>query len=394
MCDPTKGSEPGNGWNWSVGVAERNFEVHCITSVFNKEVIEQHNRLTNLKFHYIKLPFGLQFLYSYSVPTMYLYYILWQWFAYLNVKKLHIRYKFDLVHHVTWGSIQMGSYLHKLNVPFLFGPAGGGQIAPKAFEMYFREGWKTEINRQRISNYFVNYNKNFKRMLKNARAILVTNPDTLDLVRSNGARNYQMILDAALPESFFHDKISYKNPEPNSLKLLWVGRMMPRKGLLLILDVMNELKGVSGISLTIVGDGEMMAEVRKKITDYDLNEQVNLVGKVSYSEVRKYYATHDLFFYTSLRDSCPAQVIEAMAFAMPVITLNLHGQAVIVNEKTGIRCSVNSPMQTIDELKNAILHLYNKPILVNQMSVNAYEFAKEQTWNKKIDLVVSKFYPK
>ena len=137
----------------------------------------------------------------------------------------------------------------------------------------------------------------------------------------------------------------------------------------------------------------MKNDVLKTIKDFDLSETVFLTGSVSHEKVKDYYASHDVFFYTSLRDSCPAQLIEAMAYSLPIVTLNLHGQAIIVSDETGIRCSAETPEKTILELREAILKLYNNPVLLNQMSENAYEFAKKQTWDKKIELIVSEYYP-
>ncbi len=51
---------------------------------------------------------------------MYLYYILWQWNAYKQAVALHSHYNFDVVHHVTWGSLQMGSFMYKINAPIHF----------------------------------------------------------------------------------------------------------------------------------------------------------------------------------------------------------------------------------------------------------------------------------
>lgn len=392
-CDSTMGSEPLNGWNSAVGLSKRGFEVHCLTRELNRKNIENDQKLLNLHFHYIKLPLGLEFLYSFSHPTMYFYYILWQWFAYKRAKKLSRYYHFDVVHHVTWGSTQLGSFLYKLKNPFVFGPSGGGQIAPHAFKVYFKKYWTREIYRENISNLMLKYNQACKKMLRNAFVVIASNPETKLMAKQVGSKNIKLELDAALPISFFSKSVIKKERKSETLKLLWVGRFMPRKGLLVVLDVMKELKKYNQITLTIVGDGEMKNDVLKTIKDFDLSETVFLTGSVSHEKVKDYYASHDVFFYTSLRDSCPAQLIEAMAYSLPIVTLNLHGQAIIVSDETGIRCSAETPEKTILELREAILKLYNNPVLLNQMSENAYEFAKKQTWDKKIELIVSEYYP-
>jgi glycosyltransferase involved in cell wall biosynthesis len=391
-CEPGKGSEEGNGWNWATGLAKEGFEVHCLTRIINKAGIKAHAPVANLHFHYISMPLGSERIYNMG-PLIYVHYMSWQYLAYKKAKSLHKTLKFDVAHHVSWGSLQMGSHLYKLGIPFIFGPAGGGQKAPEAFRDYFGAYWASEIKREKVSDILVKYNPACKRMLQKAHAVLVSNTDTLELVKSIGAKNYFFSLDTALPPTFFPDKFIPKAPQPGKLRLLWVGRFMPRKGVLLTLDVMRSLKSIPDITLTIVGYGEMEQEIKDCIKRYDLAGTVTLAGKVPFEKVREYYDTHDVFFFTSLRDSCPAQLLEAASFGMPTVTLNLHGQGLLVNDKTGIRCNVTTPDATIAELKEALLHLYNNPAEITQMSHAAAAFAKQQTWPEKIAGIVKEYYP-
>lgn len=393
-CNPKQGSEPGNGWHWATGLAQkRGYEIHCITRITGQQDIAAAEKPANLIFHYVKLPLGLEILFSFSQPTMYLYYIIWQWLAYRKGKALQQHYEFNVVHHVTWGSIQLGSFLYKLGVPFIYGPAGGGQQSPVAFKKYFGDGWNVEVKREKVSSFLLKFNPACKSMFKKATALWVSNPDTADLVKKRSSSPVYYTLDAALAPSFFPQNFEPKSPTPQRLNLLWIGRLMPRKGALLIVEVMKQLQQYPGITLTMVGDGEQKAPLLASIEEKGLTGSVFWKGKVPFDEVKGYYASHDVFFFTSLRDSCPAQLIEAMAFGMPIVTLNLHGQAIIVNDETGIRCGCSTPEQAIDELVKAILKLYHSPALVTEMSKAAYAFALKQTWENKIQTIVDKSYP-
>lgn len=391
-CDPTKGSEPGNGWNWAEGLSKRGYEVYCFTRIIGKNNIEGKEHSSNLNFVYVSLG-KLESLYSKGTAGMYLYYLLWQWVAFRKAHRINKEVKADMAHHVTWGSIQMGSFFYRLKLPFIFGPAGGGQQAPVAFKQYFDENWASEQKREKISDLMVRYNPAFKKMIRKASAVLVSNTDTLNMVTAHGVARTELTLDAALPETFYPQTFIPKVTQRERLRLLWVGRFMPRKGLLLLMEVMRELRQHSGISLTVVGDGEIRDQFLDKIKEYELGNSVVWKGKVSYNEVREFYQTHDVFLFSSLRDSCPAQLIEAMAFGLPVITINLHGQALIVNDKTGIRCACDTPEIAIASLKEAVIHLAERPDLVNEMSINAHSFSLEQNWNSKIDKITQKYYP-
>lgn len=391
-CDPTRGSEATTGWNWAVGLAEKGFEVHCITRATSKTGIATRTIPRNLTFHYLSLPLRMEKLYSASQPAMYLYYILWQWRAYKLAASLHLLRDFDMVHHVSWGSLQLGSFMYKLDVPFIFGPAGGGQTAPAAFKDYFGSAWSTEEARSRVSRVLLRFNPACKLMLKKAFVVLVSNADTLLMAESNGARNTRLMVDGGLPDWFFPDENIIKSPRKDELKLLWVGRFMPRKGTMLLLDLMKELKDYPGITLTAVGDGVTREVFLETANKYGLDKTVHSSGAVPFEEVRGYYANHDVFLFTSLRDSCPMQLVEAMAFGMPIVTLDLHGQGFIVDADRGFKCACSTPDIAIGNLKVAILELYNNPTLVEQLSAGAFRFAANQAWRKKVDSVVDQFY--
>lgn len=391
-CNPKMGSEEGYGWNWSMGLVNKGFEVHCLTRQIGKSDIEEIKKPEHLYFHYIKLPLGLERLYSSSRTGMYLYYLLWQLLAYKKARVLNKKHNFNIAHHVTWGSVQLGSFLYKLNIPFVFGPAGGGQISPIAFKKYFGESWNVEIKRNQVSAFLSKYNPACRKMLKQAKAVWVSNKDTADLVKKIRIEEVKHTLDIALPEDFYPINFKPKKQKRGILKLLWVGRLMPRKGVMLLLDVMEKLKKHPGISLTLVGDGEQREKILEAVKIKELNATVIFNGKVPYKEVKKFYASNDVFFFTSLRDSGGSQLVEAMAFGMPVVSINLHGQSIIINDETGFRCPCKNPAETIEALANAILKLYYNPDLLSSMSLAAHKYALQQTWSQKIDKVVNQSY--
>ena len=391
-CDPTKGSEAGNGWNWATGLAAAGLDVHCLTRATNKLHIEAAEVPKNLSFYYIELPGPLKSFYSLSQMTMYVYYIYWQWLAYRSAKKIDRRVGIQHVHHVTWGSIQMGSFLYKLKRPFLFGPCGGGQKSPVAFRGYFLNHWASETRRESVSQLLQKYNPACRNMLKASKVVMASNHDTIALAKDMGATNIEFSLDGSIPENYLDNSFLTKIRPSGKLKLLWVGRFMPRKGLLLVLDVMKELKALPDITLTVVGDGELRPEIEATIREHQLSETVHLTGMVPHSQVKQYYMSHDLLFITSLRDSGPVQLIEAMANGMPVITIDLHGQGIIVDGRNGIKCPCETPGQAIHALKNTIISLSEDPSRVSEMAKCAYAYASKQTWENKLKMVIDKYY--
>jgi glycosyltransferase involved in cell wall biosynthesis len=395
-CLPNAGSEEGNGWHYASLLSERGFAIHCLTRCQNRQAIEAVLRgdlFPNLTMHYVVLPGWVDGLFHKGLLGMYLHYLCWQWMAWRTARTLDRTLHFDLVHHVTYGSIQLGSFLYKLRKPFVFGPVGGGQRAPKAFRAYFGPYWTRERLRDAVSVLLQYLNPGFFRAVRQADVVVTTNRDTYRLARKlRPTGKLYRLFDTAVSGSFYPKRPIERTPT-GGLNLLWVGRLMPRKAIELTLQAFSLVDPELPVRLTVVGGkGEMAEHMPTYLSKYDPHNRVDWVGHVSFEQVRTYYEQSDVFFFTSLRDSCPAQLLEAMAYGMPVLTLNLHGQAELVDDETGIRVAVRTPEQVVADLARAIEWLYAHPTERQAMGRAAERFARSLAWDSKITEVVEQLY--
>lgn len=396
-CVPNQGSEQATGWTYASTLSRNGLEVHCLTLKDGQAVIDPilaNGFFPNLTVHYVLLPNWVEKFYHQSLLGMYFHYIFWQWQAYRVARRLDALHQFDLVHHVTYGSIQLGSFLYKLHKPFIFGPVGGGQRAPKALKRYFGKYWSREWLRDQVSTLLQHFNPGFYEAVRQADRLVVTNQDTFNLARQLRPHGpIALIRDAGLGAAFLPDGPIERQPGP-TLKLLWVGRLLPRKALELTIHALSKVSLNVPVSLTIVGGkGEMASQVPSYLERYGVTDRVSWIGHVSYQEVRDYYEQSDVFFFTSLRDSCPHQLLEAMAFSLPVVTLNIHGQAELVSEATGLRIDVTDEEQVTTDLARAVEWMYHHPDERLAMGRAGYEFALTQVWDAKIRLFLDDLYP-
>jgi glycosyltransferase involved in cell wall biosynthesis len=392
-CEPNRGTELGNGWNWALNTAKLGHDVWCLTTVEGKDSIERELgkiNIPNLHIVFVEMPPWIDKAFEYHLG-FYPHYIYWQQKAYQKAKQLDLELDFDLVHHVTIGSLQLGTALWRLNKPLIFGPAGGGQEAPKAFKKYFYKWWKMEVLRSSISSLLLKVNPDVRKTMQKASLVLTTNEDTYNMANGLGALNSKMFLDTSLPDDFFPKAYPKRTPT-KELKILWVGRLFARKGLPLVLEALSKVSPEIAFKLTILGDGHMHDMVPQMINDYNLQGKVDWKGQVSWDEVKRAYLEHDLFMFCSLRDSSAAQFLEAMAYGLPVLTLDLHGGKNLVPDTAGIKVPVTTPHQTVNLLARAVEKLDN-PELREKMGESGYSFAKSQTWPLKTKHI-SEFYQK
>lgn len=217
-------------------------------------------------------------------------------------------------------------------------------------------------------------------MLRNTALVLVTNQETEKLARGMGAKRVIKFLDTGLPDWYILDKVPIKE-DSEILRILWVGRIIGRKALPLVLDALSKVS--IPFELTILGDGSLSHKVPSWIRQYDLTGKVHYPGSVPWLDVKSAYKSHDVFLFTSLRDSFGAQLLEAMAHGLPIITLDHHGARDFVPKEASIKAAVTDPEKTVLELSEAIEKIADDSELRTQMGKAGLDFAKTQTWTRR-----------
>lgn len=386
LCIPNRGSEPGFGWNWSLEMARAGHSIWCFTKPDGRREIEAEMQKypdLNLSFVYIDVPGWVNKLFemrSRFAPLYYLHYLVWQRRASSAALALDKEIDFDLVHHATLGSFQLASQMWRLNKPFIFGPVGGGNFPPAAFRKYFFKGWRTEVTRRWTSDLLLRFSRSTVETARRASLVLATNRDTMEMASRAGAKRVEIFLDTGLPDSFFPDTPLVRNTH-DVMKILWVGRIFPRKGLPVVLEALYRVRHDLPYQLTVLGDGYMMEVIRSLVDQYGLKGKVDLRGQVPWEEVRKAYETHDLFMFCTLRDSFGAQFLEAMAYGLPVVTLDHQGAGDHIPDEAGIKVPVGDPGQTIKELTSAVEYLYDHPDQLRQLGLGGLAYARTQSWS-------------
>ena len=213
---------------------------------------------TDIDFHFVDAPPR-----SFNAPRavrVYDLYCRWQDAIYEHEASLGSRY--DITHHVAWGSLHLGSRLWRLPAPLVYGPIGGGQTAPTNFWRYFGRGWATELVRNATVGPILPLNPRTRETLRNATVTLVTNSATEAACRRVGATDVRYFLAEGLPSSWLGEPRQRPTGVPT---VLWVGRMLLRKAPVLALEAFAELRRTMSARLVMAGDGPLLEEVRTTV---------------------------------------------------------------------------------------------------------------------------------
>lgn len=311
------GSEPGNGWQWSKALADAGHEVTVLTQPEFRDRITAEGR-DDIDFQFVRqsaTPLGhVQLMRTYDT------YRRWQNAAIDHAQGMHGDW--DVVHHVVWGSLHLGSRLWRLPAPLVYGPIGGGQTAPGNYWRYFGRSWPTELLRNAATGRLLESNPWSRETLQHAAVTLVTNSATEAAARRLGAKDIRYFLAEGLPA----DWLVPPRQRPSGTPIVfWVGRFLPRKAPMLAIEAFSELRKIMPAKLIMAGDGPLLTECREAVSRLGLGADAELPGRVPWSRVMEYCDEASVFLFTSLRDSSGAQFLEAMGRGLPAVALDHHG---------------------------------------------------------------------
>jgi glycosyltransferase involved in cell wall biosynthesis len=151
---------------------------------------------------------------------------------------------------------------------------------------------------------------------------------------------------------------------------LTVGRLGPEKNLPFLLHAFNRAaREVADLHLVIIGKGREEGYLEELVRMLDMTAQVRLVGEVPYDEVPNWLALGDFFVITSVSESHPLSVLEALAAGLPVVGIPGPGvEDTIVDGVNGL-CSP----EDVGAFAAQVQRLATQPELRTRLAAGARE---------------------
>lgn len=198
-----------------------------------------------------------------------------------------------------------------------------------------------------------------------------------DLLLTRSTCAMDTFLDEGLPE----EKVFYlgdgadterfqPGPPPPLFRALFVGALIKRKGVHLLLEAWSRLN-LKDAELVLVG---FVHEEIEPYLEQFKRENVKVIGAIPH--VEEYYAQATVHIFPSLCEGCAKTTCEAAAAGLPQITTRESGDVVV----DGIN-GLTVPANNLDALCAAIEKLYQNPGLLGPMGIAARARALEHfTW--------------
>ena len=162
--------------------------------------------------------------------------------------------------------------------------------------------------------------------------------------------------------------------------VLFVGRLIPRKGLSFLVQAAKHIiKEKEQTAFVIVGDGPQKNQLISYLEKNRIRKNFIFLGDIKDEILPLIYNCAEVFVFPSVQEGQGIALLEAQAVSKPVIAFNTGGvRETILNQETGLLVEPNSK-----ELANAIIKLLKNEEMRNKMGKKGREFvSKNFSWEK------------
>jgi glycosyltransferase involved in cell wall biosynthesis len=176
----------------------------------------------------------------------------------------------------------------------------------------------------------------------------------------------------------------------------YVGGLARSKGILNLFEgirvIINNL-GDKAPHFLIIGVGESYGYLKNKLDTYKLSNHVFLTGHMPHKALPKYYNEMKLLILPSYTEGLPSVILEAMACGTPVLATPVGAVPDVIRDgETGFLLNSNDPKHIADK----IIEILNKSELLEKVSINAYNYVREnlsyektlESWRKIIGALI------
>lgn len=406
---PVMGSEPGVGWNICSRLAATH-DVTVLTRSWNEKLWpedEDHRReaeqfmrnigpIPGLTIKFVDSPllsrlFQRRPLVSLHSPLFFHGYAAWQRAAYRKAVRLHRARSFDMMHQLTVGSFREPGYLWKLDVPFVWGPIGGGGNIPWSYFGAFGVHDRLYYGIKNISNRLHVFTKRRSHLAaRNAERIFVNGTEVDRIVGRWGGRA-QFLLDTGTTQ-WTGRRREYDGVR--CLRLCWGAVHIGRKALPILLHALADLRRrmpKERVHLTIMGDGPETDMWRQLSRQLQVDEMVTWLGHVSYQQLLETMDREDVFISTGVQEGTPMIIMQALTVGLPVVCHDIGGMSAAIDESCGMKISLRSAGDSVRGFADAIARLVEGKELVNKLSEGALRRAQALSWEENVRKIVAAY---
>lgn len=208
--------------------------------------------------------------------------------------------------------------------------------------------------------------KLLKKVISKSDKVIVMNKQCDEALKEYGDK----IFNIPNPLSPIIEKlVRLENSQFNANSLVFVGHILPTKGINELLSVIEE---ITNVNLTIIGSDTFGIMAQHK----QLHPELYTSGKIKYLgeqpiEVVIHYMSMGCFIFPSYSEGFPNVILESMACGVPIIASQVGAIPEMLNVFSSEPCGICVPPKDPIKLKEAILDIISNKKKAECMGNNA-----------------------
>ena len=305
-------------------------------------------------------------------------YLFFEWKVWSLFKDELRRGQFDLVHRITPMTPTIPSPIAQWSpVPFVLGPLNGNLPWPQHY------GSEKRREREWLSSF-----RNAYRALpysdttyKKSDCILAAFEHTIaDLPAFAKSKTINFPEVGIDPELF---NLPESKPR-GQMTFLFAGRLVPYKMPEVVIRAFAMSPILQNHKLQLIGDGPERETLEEIIAEYHLEDCVELVGKISQTQVGELMKKAHIFAFPSIRELGAGVVLEAMACGMACVVVDYGGPAALIHPEWGIKVPMADFENLVLSFQKSLEKLVLNPDLVEEFGFAAHQHALQYySWSAK-----------
>lgn len=191
-----------------------------------------------------------------------------------------------------------------------------------------------------------------------ADAVIPVSESLRSLMEGHGIRGAFRVVPNPVDTGVFAPGAVPPDPSRGTKRLLFVGRLMPVKGIDVLLDGLALLRNVrQDFALDIVGDGDHRAEYESQARRLGLERLVTFRGFQPREVVADFMRRSHVLVLSSRSENCPTVLVEALASGLPTVASDVGGVPEVVPKTMGVFVPKEDPEALAEALGWMLGHL-------------------------------------
>jgi glycosyltransferase involved in cell wall biosynthesis len=166
----------------------------------------------------------------------------------------------------------------------------------------------------------------------------------------------------------------------NRKYILYTGRISYGKGLAELIEcAMKICASRDDIDFILAGDGPLLAELQKEVSDSSFQKRIRFLGRVGRKDIVELYRNATIFAFPSYYEGLPGSLLEAMSCELPIVATEVPGNIDLIDHNIN---GILVPSKDSVALTDSILMLLEQEELCKRLGKNAREKVIQLfTWN-------------